>query len=244
MDPFSSLSIAAAVVQFIDFGARLVAGTLEIYRSEDGHTDDVSELAKRTERLSDLMSSLTSWNSASNKISETANDSRAGVETNVDASAGLLDIQDQQATYEGFLSNPVLDGPTATNKYRPEQACRKLTNLAASLDTTQVVGSHSKPVRRSETEVALLAMAEACKVASEDMRQAISKLAMHKKSHRGFNSFRQALQSAWGKRKLKNMEWRLEKYRTDLALHLVAIIKYVPRRQPLSALVTVPFAMS
>ncbi|KAJ4154134.1 hypothetical protein LMH87_010597 [Akanthomyces muscarius] len=64
MDPVSALGVAAAVVQFVDFGVRLISSTGQLYRSASGHTEeevylitiasDLSQLARcvRTEAMS------------------------------------------------------------------------------------------------------------------------------------------------------------------------------------------------
>jgi hypothetical protein len=48
MDPISALSVAAAVIQFVDFGKHLLSDSYEIYRSPSGETAkmvDVSTIA-------------------------------------------------------------------------------------------------------------------------------------------------------------------------------------------------------
>lgn len=44
LDPFTSLSVATSVVQFIDFAAKLVSQAGEIYSSADGITVEYAEL--------------------------------------------------------------------------------------------------------------------------------------------------------------------------------------------------------
>lgn len=47
MDPLSSLEVAGDVIQFVDFGIKLVSRFKEIYRSADGalqEKDDLSEV--------------------------------------------------------------------------------------------------------------------------------------------------------------------------------------------------------
>jgi hypothetical protein len=49
MDPISALSVAAAVIQFVDFGKHLLSASYEIYRSPSGETAnevDLSTIAK------------------------------------------------------------------------------------------------------------------------------------------------------------------------------------------------------
>jgi hypothetical protein len=58
MDPFSALSLAACVVQFIDFSGRLLSKGHEIYQSEVGSSAETVELEviyKDLSRLSDKL---------------------------------------------------------------------------------------------------------------------------------------------------------------------------------------------
>lgn len=60
MDPFSALTIATSVVQFIDFGCSLVSETRQIYKSLHGATVSQVETtfaARRTLELSERMKS-------------------------------------------------------------------------------------------------------------------------------------------------------------------------------------------
>ena len=55
MDPLSALSVAAAVIQFVDFGQRLFVGTWSIYRSSSGESvvlEDLSTVSRDLEQLS------------------------------------------------------------------------------------------------------------------------------------------------------------------------------------------------
>jgi hypothetical protein len=58
MDPLSALSIAASVVQFVQFGASLVSKTHEIYASNEGTLAMNVQVEVATRRLIDLVDSL------------------------------------------------------------------------------------------------------------------------------------------------------------------------------------------
>lgn len=65
MDPMTALSIAASVIQFLDFGTKLIVGTHEVYKSAFGQThaavhltqivDDLSQFSKSIQEESDKM---------------------------------------------------------------------------------------------------------------------------------------------------------------------------------------------
>ena len=54
MDPLSAISIAAAVVQFVDYGSRLLQDTVEIYRSSTGKSRDKLEISSISRDLAAL----------------------------------------------------------------------------------------------------------------------------------------------------------------------------------------------
>jgi len=58
MDPLAALGLASAVVQFVDFGFKLVKGTAEIYDSATGATSQDVSLKLITQKLQELTSNL------------------------------------------------------------------------------------------------------------------------------------------------------------------------------------------
>ncbi|KAF2119025.1 hypothetical protein BDV96DRAFT_643182 [Lophiotrema nucula] len=54
MDPLSASSVAACVIQVVDFGSKIVANGSEIYKSASGSSIDNTELQKTTKDLEDL----------------------------------------------------------------------------------------------------------------------------------------------------------------------------------------------
>jgi hypothetical protein len=60
MDPLSALTVACAVIQFVEFGSKLVGTGLEVYKSTDGAPEEVIEieaLAAHAEQLSQKLAS-------------------------------------------------------------------------------------------------------------------------------------------------------------------------------------------
>lgn len=58
MDPFSALSVATAVVQFIDFSSELIGGSREIYSSVSGQLQEHAELEQIGSSLANLSNDL------------------------------------------------------------------------------------------------------------------------------------------------------------------------------------------
>lgn len=70
VDPFTALSLAASIVQFVDFGTRTASKISELYNSASGLTqnqDEILESAQRFEKLAERLSrvSLPEENDAS-----------------------------------------------------------------------------------------------------------------------------------------------------------------------------------
>lgn len=54
MDPLNAISLAAAVIQFIDFGSRLLSEAAELYRSTTGQTGQKLDISRIESDLSTL----------------------------------------------------------------------------------------------------------------------------------------------------------------------------------------------
>ena len=54
LDPLSALSVAASVVQFLDFGNKIVSKGIQAYKSNDGALIENAEIEEATQRLAQL----------------------------------------------------------------------------------------------------------------------------------------------------------------------------------------------
>lgn len=70
MDPISAISLAAAIIQFVDFGTKLLSGAHEIYYSTTGLTQDNASLAVVTQEMKTWSSKLRGSNPTSAKTPE------------------------------------------------------------------------------------------------------------------------------------------------------------------------------
>lgn len=60
MDPFTAISLAGNIVQFVDFGGKIVITALKIYRSSSGTTEDGLDAEKVADSMSTLKSKIES----------------------------------------------------------------------------------------------------------------------------------------------------------------------------------------
>jgi hypothetical protein len=58
MDPFSALAVATSVVQFVDFGSKLVSRAIEIHTSPDDLPAELVDMAKLNDKMSAVSKEL------------------------------------------------------------------------------------------------------------------------------------------------------------------------------------------
>jgi len=79
MEPLSALSVAAAAVQFLDFGAQLIGDARKIYSSSRGLTPEFIELSQVAKDLSTLSAAIDAKMQAS-KLGESEHQTPAGMQ--------------------------------------------------------------------------------------------------------------------------------------------------------------------
>jgi hypothetical protein len=85
MDPMSALSVATAVLQFVDFGSRLLSTSYEISRSSSGQTAKEVELSTITSELLGLVA----------HVKDTVEASKAGNRYRSEAENRLVKISEE-----------------------------------------------------------------------------------------------------------------------------------------------------
>jgi hypothetical protein len=157
LDPYTALSLASSVVQFVDFGIKLVTDTREIYHSVTGQKKELVDL--------DIITS-------------------------------------------------------------------NLSQLSTRLETISFAGSVD-----SDDEKPLRTLAGSCKDVSEELLTQIRAL-QTKKPHEKWESFRKALIFVWSEKQVKQLDQKLNSFRGELTLQLIAITRQGLPRKQLSSLLT------
>ncbi|RDW63383.1 hypothetical protein BP6252_10928 [Coleophoma cylindrospora] len=226
LDPFTSLSLAATLCQFIDFGSKLVKGTYEIYESLEGQTKENEELDQRAENLGALSSSFvrlsTDHLGKTNSDAEKSSRGQGSEGRQLDPAwtAAEAAAENTKQPESMFTQLPI---PTPSFQSFPVRDDSWSPSILGDSVGTQL-GSDSEEsqfntTKRSEKEQTLRSMAASCKEIADDLRTTLKKLTVQKTRYRKFDSFRSALKSMWSKKKLDELEQRLDKYRSDLVLH-------------------------
>ena len=146
MDPFSAVSLAGNVIQFVEFGSNLISGVADLYTSADGASSTNRELELITR---DLIGICTSLNRPRN-----------------------LKEEEQMSKVE-------------SNLLKLSRSCVKLG------------------------------------------KEFVSKLQELKSKgrNRKWDSVRQALRAMWKEKDIERYRRRLESYRSEIAFHLLAILR-------------------
>ncbi|KAJ0115843.1 hypothetical protein J7T55_004012 [Diaporthe amygdali] len=147
LDPFTSLSLACSVVQFVDFTSKLLSQSKEIYDSAVGSTKDSEDLEEICTELRDL-------------------------------SQHIVTTSSSQASRFGALDNR-------------EQAIQKL--------------------------------AQECSATADELITALRSLSLNKYPRRRAASVYAALRTVWSRRKIEALEARMDKYRDQLAVNIIAL---------------------
>ena len=149
MDPLSALSLAGNVIQFVDFGTKLISKSVEIYKSADGSLATNQDLRANTAHLAVIATRL---------------------EVPMTGQVQLLEL--------------------------------------------------------SMNEIALQQLSRSCKEVADELLGILSGL-VARKSNKKWNSVRKALNSVWKEQEIERLESRLNTFRQQLVLHLVASLRYI-----------------
>jgi len=97
-----------------------------------------------------------------------------------------------------------------------------LGELSSKLTSSSL--SDVRPIQLSQHEKNLQMIGISCKSVAEELRATVEDLRVKGKYNK-WQSFRQALRSVWKKDKIQALEKRLDSFRQELTVHLVAILR-------------------
>ena len=137
MDPLSAISLAAAVVQFVDFGSRLLRNTAAIYRSSSNQirgTNDVSSISQDLSALSNEVESKSRLAlRTSSEISEEIFVRLCGACRDIGA-----ELQDCVADVKIYVKgNPERAVRSFLSALQQMRSAEKINDLRSRLDETQ-----------------------------------------------------------------------------------------------------------
>ena len=145
MDPLSALSVAAAVIQFIDYSTRIVSKGKELYKSADGALAENIELETASVRLQNLSGTLKDSLQASQQAPKegVARKSDGALETICEAcvtvSKEFVDKLENLKVPEGHSHKKWKSFrqalKTVWTKEKIEEVAQRLAKLRADLDT-------------------------------------------------------------------------------------------------------------
>lgn len=195
-DPVSAVSLASSVVQLIDFVSKLISKGYKYYESADGALIEHSEQAAVAANLVNLTNGL--------------DHSLAAFAT------GKNDF----AAWAREKAHDLLQPKDISAKQKAQQKAQQTPTLVRlTVDERKV----QKGLASSEVKALRQVTAE-CRRAAEEFIEVLNSLKV-KGSHRGWQSFRQAFKSIWGKDKIEAMLKKLSGLREQLMIHLLVVVK-------------------
>lgn len=138
MDPLTAISVASNVVQFIDFGIRLLRGSREIYNTASGSAKELDDLATVVWDLKSLTQGMkTSTTSVAGSSLQTRDDAELlalarEAESSADKLLGLLLKLEPQGTHRWGLFRSVFKYTQKRTELEAEK--RRLDMLRAKLE--------------------------------------------------------------------------------------------------------------
>jgi hypothetical protein len=143
MEPFQALAIACGVVQFVDFGVKVIATARELYQSTTGTSDRHSKLREKTERLTSIVATF----------------SGAGSSGNIKVEAGLKRIVDEcndaavqmRTILDGLKLDPLTSSMPAGGAFR--RALRSVVKSSKTLQKSSDIDELMKRMASLREEV-------------------------------------------------------------------------------------------
>jgi hypothetical protein len=141
MDPLTALSVAASVVQFVDYGTKLLSKGRELYKSANGALSENIELEEASSRLkllsSDLQTSLRGGGQGPVNEQDQALETICNgcIEVSEDLTARLKKLMLQSDQKHRVWESFKLTLKTVLSKEKIEETALKLAKLRSELDT-------------------------------------------------------------------------------------------------------------
>ena len=141
MDPLTALSVAACVVQFVDYGTKLLSKGRELYKSADGALSENIELEEASSRLnllsSDLQKSLRGGGQGPVNERDRALEAICNgcIEVSEDLTARLKKLMLPSDQKHRVWKSFTLTLKTVWSKENIEETAVKLAKLRSELDT-------------------------------------------------------------------------------------------------------------
>lgn len=108
-----------------------------------------------------------------------------------------------------------------------ETICLELSRLGDKLKASAQSTSVSSTTMRSREEKALGSLAGVCKDVADELLSVVQKLKVTEGPHRRMRSFHQALKSVWKKDRIDAFQKRLDGFRKQLSIQLIALLRYI-----------------
>jgi hypothetical protein len=199
MDPFSALSIANSVAQFVEFGCSLVSETRQIYKSFEGATVAQVETSLAATRLLELSERMQS------------------------------SLRDQTLPKPPDLPPILANPPPQPPGESLRDSFGPIKQAGSDKEWENYMAKKAEFERQSEiiskakvSQESLCEICDKCILLSNELLAKLNELRVQGPKHRKFKSIRLALKSVWSNDAICALEKRLESHRRELSDHLLA----------------------
>jgi hypothetical protein len=200
LDPLNALSLASAVVQFVDFSSRLISTGYDIYRSNEGAAAENLEIEAATSILQSQAALFRKATSTAIKTGE-LNQAAARIDANGIRQPLVLSLAAQMAHAQASANvdvTPLVDDAAYDN------------DVAAG-------GAFPKDFAMHDGDVRLQELARMCLALARELLDVLNELKVKDNGRlRTFSAIRQAFRTALKADKIKAMQKRLDSIRLQI----------------------------
>jgi len=203
MDPFSALSLAGLVVQFVEFGIKLTMKSSEMYNSVSGQSQADQMILQDTNRLREFTEQLGQSLSSRHSPAE-ANIASLAKECAAEAQKLRRIIYSLQSLTVGEKAKHIIDG------------------LSTSMDEDKLAAVRNALQDEPELEALLQQLPRATD--EEKLKAILAKFPVPKARKRAA-ALAAALKSLWKKKEVQEIHENLKEYRAQLTICMVGLMK-------------------
>lgn len=221
MEALTALSVATSIIQFVDFGSKLLSNSRKLYKSAGGGlspnidvetlTNDVVTLVQGLRRkLPEHRPPSTSNSSTSARSLEDSDALDELCRRSLEIAEELQRRLDKLKIKPPKLKAPRQPGATS---HRPDNLTVASTNIA-NIDFHQ---RHSEPAPTNSNNVQSQHQLPSLLRPTEEHREFMR--------FRSWSSFRKALEAAWSKKEIESLVATLEDFRSEIEFRMLVMFR-------------------
>jgi hypothetical protein len=226
LDPITALGVAGNVIQFVDFGSKLVSNSISFYHGQDpvGHEQLRAHATQLLEFDKALSRNVTDLELERTTAEATRQREKAHLAQNAKkskpAKSRSLKLQETMSQLDEESTLAADDG-SGEIKVQPEQSVQPHESSTTKPSEPNAISSRVQEENRLLHLANLLENAAGrCRSCAEELYRAVGEV-MASGTHKKWQSFRLAISSIWNEAKLDQLQETLDRARQVVHLFLV-----------------------